>query len=88
VRVRVDLRELVDEVSRLLTAPATLEEADFTLLAFCAHSVGPTGIPDGGMDAVRSRSIPRSSCIARAAWRERPPRSPCTASLKAARLRR
>jgi hypothetical protein len=53
VDVRDDLQELVDEVSRLLAAPATLEDADFTLLAFCAHDEGQ----DGGMDAVRSRSI-------------------------------
>jgi hypothetical protein len=58
VSVRDDLQELVDEVSRLLGAPATLEDADFTLLAFCAHSVDPGGQTDsGGMDAVRSRSI-------------------------------
>jgi hypothetical protein len=51
--VRDDLQELVDEVSGLLAAPATLEDADFTLLAFCAHdeTVAPT------MDAVRTRSI-------------------------------
>jgi hypothetical protein len=55
--VRDELQELVDEVSRLLAAPATLEDADFTLLAFCAHSVDPQDRPDGGMDAVRSRSI-------------------------------
>src|SRR4051794_40632864 len=35
--VRDDLQELVDEVSRVLAAPATLEDAEFTLLAFCAH---------------------------------------------------
>ena len=55
--MRDDLQEMVDEVSRLLAAPATLEDADFTLLAFCAHSVDPTDAPDGGMDAVRTRSI-------------------------------
>ena len=55
--MRDELQELVDEVSRLLAAPATLEDADFTLLAFCAHSVDPEDRPDGGMDAVRSRSI-------------------------------
>ena len=51
--VRDDLQELVDEVSRVLAAPATLEDAAFTLLAFCAHD-------DSGadpMDAVRTRSI-------------------------------
>nr|MDP9459848.1 PucR family transcriptional regulator [Actinomycetota bacterium] len=51
--MRDELQELVDEVSRLLAAPATLEDADFTLLAFCAHDERA----DGGMDAVRSRSI-------------------------------
>jgi DNA-binding PucR family transcriptional regulator len=51
--MRDDLQELVDEVSRVLAAPATLEDADFTLLAFCAHDDS-----DGGaMDAVRTRSI-------------------------------
>ena len=52
--MRDDLQELVDEVSRLLAAPATLEDADFTLLAFCAHD---DSAPDGAMDAVRTRSI-------------------------------
>jgi hypothetical protein len=51
--VRDDLQELVDEVSRLLAAPATLEDADFTLLAFCAHDDSRSG----AMDAVRTRSI-------------------------------
>jgi hypothetical protein len=51
--VRDDLQELVDEVSALLAAPATLEDAEFSLLAFCAHdeNAAPT------MDAVRTRSI-------------------------------
>jgi|UPI00047BB3FC hypothetical protein len=51
--MRDDLQDLVDEVSRLLGAPATLEDADFTLLAFCAHDESRTG----AMDAVRTRSI-------------------------------
>jgi hypothetical protein len=58
--VRDDLQDLVDEVSRLLGAPATLEDREFTLLAFCAHgSADGSGSPvDGGtMDAVRARSI-------------------------------
>lgn len=56
--MRDDLQELVDRVSALLGAPATLEDADFTLLAFCAHSVEPgTDARDGGLDAVRTRSI-------------------------------
>jgi hypothetical protein len=52
-RVRVDLQEIVDDVSRLLAAPATLEDADFTLLAYCAHDDGAPG----AMDTVRTRSI-------------------------------
>jgi hypothetical protein len=51
--VRDELQELVDQVSRLLAAPATLEDAEFTLLAFCAHDDGAAS----GMDAVRTRSI-------------------------------
>lgn len=51
--VRVDLQEIVDDVSRLLAAPATLEDADFTLLAYCAHDDGAPG----AMDTVRTRSI-------------------------------
>jgi hypothetical protein len=55
--MRDDLQELVDRVSALLGAPATLEDADFTLLAFCPH---PIGADDDGatvLDAVRTRSI-------------------------------
>jgi hypothetical protein len=71
VCVRDDLQELVDEVSRLLGAPATLEDADFTLLAFCAHAVDSPATPDGGMDAVRTRSIlTRGSPPATRAWFE------------------
>ena len=51
--MRDDLQELVDDVSQLLAAPATLEDADFTLLAFCAHDAAA----EGAMDAVRTRSI-------------------------------
>src|SRR5215207_2491003 len=65
--VRDDLQELVDEVSRLLGAPATLEDADFTLLAFCAHDDST----EGAMDAVRTRSIlTRGSPTATRAWFE------------------
>ncbi|MQA35239.1 helix-turn-helix domain-containing protein [Modestobacter roseus] len=52
--MRDDLQDLVDEVSRVLAAPATLEDRDFTLLAFCAH--GDDG-SDSTMDSVRTRSI-------------------------------
>ncbi|TFV52670.1 PucR family transcriptional regulator [Blastococcus sp. TF02A-35] len=65
--MRDDLQELVDEVSRVLAAPATLEDASFTLLAFCAHD-------DSGadpMDAVRTRSIlTRGSAAATRRWFE------------------
>jgi hypothetical protein len=65
--VRDDLQELVDEVSRLLAAPATLEDAEFTLLAFCAHDDSRAET----MDAVRTRSIlTRGSPAATRAWFE------------------
>src|SRR3954452_24594809 len=65
--VRDDLQELVDDVSRLLAAPATLEDADFTLLAFCAHDDSTAG----AMDAVRTRSIlTRGSPATTRAWFE------------------
>src|SRR3954463_3119476 len=51
--MRDELQVLVDQVSALLGAPATLEDAEFTLLAFCAHDDDP----GSGMDAVRTRSI-------------------------------
>jgi DNA-binding PucR family transcriptional regulator len=51
--VRDDLQELVDEVSAVLAAPATLEDAEFGLLAFCAHDDDAAAT----MDAVRTRSI-------------------------------
>src|SRR4051795_4965395 len=53
--VRDDLQDLVDEVSRVLGAPATLEDREFTLLAFCAHDDDPGRSTT--MDAVRARSI-------------------------------
>jgi len=65
--VRDDLQELVDDVSRVLGAPATLEDRDFTLLAFCAHDDDRTTT----MDAVRTRSIlGRSSTPEVRAWFE------------------
>lgn len=45
----MDYQDLIDEVSALLGAPATLEDRDFTLIAFCAH--------EGTLDPVRTRSI-------------------------------
>jgi PucR-like helix-turn-helix protein len=64
--VRDDLQDLVDEVSTLLHAPATLEDREFTLLAFCAHEQDPTDDPTSGgtMDAVRARSILRRGSTA------------------------
>src|SRR5215210_1830630 len=65
--MRDDLQELVDEVSRLLAAPATLEDAEFTLLAFCAHDDSRSE----AMDAVRTRSIlTRGSPASTRAWFE------------------
>src|SRR3954449_1594364 len=57
--VRDDLQDLVDEVSQVLGAPATLEDREFTLLAFCAHEQDPTDgpVPATTMDAVRAHSI-------------------------------
>ncbi|MDQ1662437.1 MAG: hypothetical protein QOJ68_2417, partial [Blastococcus sp.] len=51
--MRDDLQDVVDEVSALLAAPATLEDAEFSLLAFCAHGDDVAAT----MDAVRTRSI-------------------------------
>ncbi|GAB2613401.1 helix-turn-helix domain-containing protein [Streptomyces capparidis] len=47
--MRGDYQDLVEEAAGLLGAPATLEDRDFTLLAFCAH--------EGEADPVRARSI-------------------------------
>ncbi|MGY1711324.1 PucR family transcriptional regulator [Geodermatophilus sp. SYSU D00758] len=55
--MRDELQELVDRVAGLLGAPATLEDAEFTLLAFCAHPLGDAGGGAEVMDAVRTRSI-------------------------------
>lgn len=47
-----DYQDLVDEISALLNAPATLENRDFGLIAFGAHEGD-----DAAMDPVRTRSI-------------------------------
>jgi PucR-like helix-turn-helix protein len=66
--VRDDLQDVVDEVARLLGAPATLEDVDFTLLAFAAH---PLDDGETAMDAVRTRSIlGRGSTPATRRWFE------------------
>ncbi|MFG2870095.1 PucR family transcriptional regulator [Streptomyces sp. NPDC048338] len=62
-----DYQELVDEISGLLGAPATLENRDFGLIAFGAHDSDD----DSAMDPVRTRSIlTRKSTPAVRAWFE------------------
>ncbi|WP_328536519.1 PucR family transcriptional regulator [Streptomyces sp. NBC_00344] len=62
-----DYQELVDEISALLGAPATLENRDFGLIAFGAHDSDD----DTAMDPVRTRSIlTRRSTPAVRAWFE------------------
>ncbi|WP_406497686.1 helix-turn-helix domain-containing protein [Streptomyces sp. NBC_00846] len=62
-----DYQELVDEISGLLGAPATLENRDFGLVAFGAHDSDD----DMAMDPVRTRSIlTRRSTPAVRAWFE------------------
>lgn len=62
-----DYQELVDEISALLGAPATLENRDFGLVAFGAHDSDD----DDAMDPVRTRSIlTRRSTPAVRAWFE------------------
>ncbi|MFI1394760.1 PucR family transcriptional regulator [Streptomyces sp. NPDC020681] len=62
-----DYQELVDEISTLLAAPATLENRDFGLIAFGAHDSDD----DLAMDPVRTRSIlTRKSTPAVRAWFE------------------
>ncbi|WP_448638222.1 helix-turn-helix domain-containing protein [Geodermatophilus sp. URMC 63] len=69
--MRNDLQDVVDEVSRLLGAPATLEDVDFTLLAFCAHPTDDADDATAAMDAVRARSIlGRGSTPATRRWFE------------------
>ncbi len=62
-----DYQDLVDEISTLLGAPATLEDRDFGLIAFGAHD----GDDEIEMDPVRTRSIlTRKSTAAVRAWFE------------------
>ncbi|WP_338673123.1 helix-turn-helix domain-containing protein [Streptomyces sp. SCSIO 30461] len=62
-----DYQELVDEISALLGAPATLEDRDFALIAFGAHD----SEDDSAMDPVRTRSIlTRKSTPAVRSWFE------------------
>jgi hypothetical protein len=65
--VKGEYQELVDEVSALLGAPATLENRDFELIAFGAHD----SEDDAATDPVRTRSIlTRKSTPAVRAWFE------------------
>lgn len=67
MRVKGDYQDLVDEISALLGAPATLENRDFRLIAFGAHDSDD----DLAMDPVRTRSIlTRQSTAAVRSWFE------------------
>lgn len=65
-----DYQELVDEVSELLDAPATLENRDFELIAFGAYD-SEGDLDPSALDPVRARSIlTRRSTAAVRAWFE------------------
>ncbi|MGW1273955.1 PucR family transcriptional regulator, partial [Streptomyces sp. NPDC002491] len=67
---RGDYQELVDELSELLGAPATLENRDFELLAFGAYA-SEDELDESALDPVRTRSIlTRRSTSAVRAWFE------------------
>ncbi|WP_308346909.1 PucR family transcriptional regulator, partial [Streptomyces sp. ISL-66] len=65
-----DYQDLVDEISALLGAPATLEDRDFRLIAFGAHDSDSDG-SELVLDPVRTRSIlTRQSTAAVRSWFE------------------
>ncbi|WP_454333664.1 PucR family transcriptional regulator [Streptomyces glaucescens] len=65
-----DYQELVDEISELLGAPATLENRDFELIAFGAYD-SEGELDASTLDPVRTRSIlTRRSTAAVRAWFE------------------
>ncbi|RFC72134.1 PucR family transcriptional regulator [Streptomyces sp. AcE210] len=65
-----DYQELVDEISALLSAPATLENRDFGLIAFGAHD-SDSDFDESTLDPVRTRSIlTRRSTAAVRTWFE------------------
>ncbi|MFF1684314.1 PucR family transcriptional regulator [Streptomyces sp. NPDC058254] len=65
-----DYQELVDEISALLSAPATLENRDFGLIAFGAHD-SDSDFDASTLDPVRTRSIlTRRSTSAVRTWFE------------------
>ncbi|MFJ9669709.1 PucR family transcriptional regulator [Streptomyces sp. NPDC101221] len=67
---RGDYQELVDELSELLGAPATLENRDFELIAFGAYD-SEGDLDPSALDPVRTRSIlTRRSTAAVRAWFE------------------
>ncbi|MGV9341582.1 PucR family transcriptional regulator [Streptomyces sp. NPDC003688] len=67
---RGDYQELVDEISELLDAPATLESRDFELIAFGAYD-SEGDLDPTALDPVRARSIlTRRSTAAVRAWFE------------------
>ncbi|MGW6400515.1 PucR family transcriptional regulator [Streptomyces sp. NPDC055134] len=68
--VKGDYQELVDEISALLSAPATLENRDFGLIAFGAHD-SDSEFDASTLDPVRTRSIlTRRSTAAVRTWFE------------------
>ncbi len=67
---RGDYEELVDEISELLGAPATLENRDFELIAFGAYD-SEGDLDPSALDPVRTRSIlTRRSTAAVRTWFE------------------
>ncbi|MEU6079736.1 helix-turn-helix domain-containing protein [Streptomyces sp. NPDC047108] len=69
--MRGDYQQLVDEISAVLGAPATLEDRDFGLIAFGAHGNASDDDSQLTMDPVRTRSIlHRRSTAAVRAWFE------------------
>lgn len=67
---RGDYQELVDELSELLGAPATLENRDFELIAFGAYD-SEEELDPSALDPVRTRSIvTRRSTAAVRTWFE------------------
>ncbi|OIJ67978.1 PucR family transcriptional regulator [Streptomyces mangrovisoli] len=67
---RGDYQELVDEISELLGAPATLENRDFELIAFGAYD-SEGDLDPSALDPVRTRSIlTRRSTAAVRSWFE------------------
>ncbi|MFJ4327779.1 PucR family transcriptional regulator [Streptomyces tricolor] len=67
---KADYQELVDEISELLGAPATLENRDFELIAFGAYD-SEDELDPSALDPVRTRSIlTRRSTATVRAWFE------------------